>query len=195
MVRVKICGLARRADIDFAVNAGADALGFIAVEQSPRHVAPDTVGGAIADLPPFVTTVVVAKAPTDAVPYPVRVAQVYATPDPGFCKPFVRVFRIGSADDLPAALAHSGPILLDAYSRDALGGTGTTFDWALARAAVEQHRWPVILAGGLTPENVGDAVKRVRPYAVDVSSGVESAPGVKDPERVRRFIDTVRGCV
>jgi len=194
MVRVKICGLTRPTDVEAAVAAGADALGFIAVAESPRFVSPETVRALANNLPPFVSTVAVARCDRDASPYPVRLAQLYADPAAEFPIPVVRVFRIGTRSDLHTALSHAGPILLDAYSPAALGGTGHCIDWDLAAEGVTQHPWPVILAGGLTPENVAEAVRTVRPYAVDVSSGVETSPGVKDHEKIRRFVDAVRSC-
>lgn len=188
MVRVKVCGLTRVDDALHAAACGADALGFIAVDASPRRVSPETVLALNAPLPPFVTTVCVARTLADAAPYPTTVAQVYADGGDPAGKRVVRVFRIRDAASVEEALRHPGPILLDTYHDSALGGTGHAFDWSLAADAVRRHPHPVVLAGGLTPENVADAVRQVRPYGVDVSSGVESAPGIKDPDKVARFV-------
>lgn len=194
MTRVKICGITRVEDALLCVDAGAHALGFIAVPESPRFVTPAAVAAVCAALPPFVSTVVVARTLADAALYPTDTAQVYAEGGDAGGKRIVRVYRIRDAASVEEALGDQGPaaaLLLDAWHESALGGTGQPFDWSLAAEAVRRARRPVVLAGGLTPENVSAAVAAVRPYAVDVSSGVESAPGRKDRGRVRAFLQAV----
>lgn len=196
MVRVKVCGLTRVEDALHAVACGADALGFIAVQESPRFVTPEQVAAINAHLPPFVTTVVVARDLAGAAPYPTDVAQVYADGGDPRGKRVVRVFRVRDRETLAPALAFGpGTIHLDTLHESGLGGTGHAFDWSLAAMAVETRVDPVILAGGLTPDNVAEAVRRVRPYAVDVSSGVEASPGIKDPAKVAEFVAAARGAL
>lgn len=194
--RIKICGITNAADARAAAESGADALGFIGVPDTPRYVSPDAVRECVQGLPPFVTCVVVVRTLLDAVGYPVNTIQHYsgdAAASPGIRR--VRVFRIrdaASLDELREYRHTPDAILLDAYHETALGGAGKTFDWSLA---IEAKRIvgdiPVLLAGGLTPENVGKAVRTIRPYAVDVSSGVEAEPGRKDHEKIRRFLEAV----
>ena len=192
MVRVKICGLTRPDDALHAAACGADALGFIAVRESPRYLDPEAFRTLNALLPPFVTTVCVARTRDEAAPYPTAIAQIYEDGDGRV----IRAFRIRDRESLETALAAArGAIQLDAFHESALGGTGHTFDWSLAAEAVGRYPGPVILAGGLTPENVADAVRQVRPYAVDVSSGVEMAPGCKDPDKVARFVAAAKGAL
>lgn len=197
MTQIKICGLTRAEDVRTACQHGADALGFIAVLESPRFVTPETVREAKRGLPPFVTTVVVVRQPLDAVGYPCQTIQFYsgnASQASGLKT--IRVFRIrdtASLDELREFRETPDAVLLDTYHEAALGGVGKAFDWSLA---IDAKRilgdLPLVLAGGLTPENVGEAVRVVRPYAVDVASGVEAEPGRKDPEKIRRFIKAVR---
>jgi phosphoribosylanthranilate isomerase len=198
LTRIKICGITNAEDARTAVEAGADALGVIAVPESPRYVAPEDVPGVFRDCGPFPPLVVVARTTADAARYAGRrvgVVQFYAGPvDPA--RPSIRVFRVRDADSLTEIADYAEPVdalHLDTYHEGALGGVGQTFDWSLAVAAKSLLRGrKLILAGGLTPENVADAVRTVRPYAVDVSSGVEAEPGRKDHEKIRRFIRAVR---
>ncbi|MDO8340521.1 MAG: phosphoribosylanthranilate isomerase [Candidatus Woesebacteria bacterium] len=201
--RVKICGITSLADALAAVDAGADALGFMFYPASPRHVSPDTVRAITAALPPFVARVgVFVDAPADDIRRTVAACgldtiQLHGTESPGFCRdlapyPVLKAFRVAGPESLETLPAYHGLTwLLDSSVAGALGGTGRTFNWALAAAAVRQGG-RVVLAGGLTPDNVAAAVNAVHPWAVDVSSGVESAPGRKDPARVRAFIAAVR---
>ncbi|SRR6266540_2893947 len=198
-VRVKICGLTSVEDALAAVEAGADALGFMFYEASPRHVSAKLVAEIVRRLPPFVAKVGVF---VDAAEAAVRQAmsdcgldtlQFHGSESPEFCARFssIKVYKafrvrgLESLADLPRFSTDAW--LLDSYVPDKPGGTGAQFNWDLAVEAKKFGR-PIILAGGLTPENVGDAVQRVQPYAVDVSSGVESAAGKKDHGKVRRFI-------
>jgi len=200
VTRVKICGITRKEDAQAAANAGADALGFIAVPGGPRFLTPD-VYHAISDaLPLFVKRVVVAHRPEDAEEYLADYVQHYAdTQDTARVRRGaqfrIRAFRVRGEDTLGEIAAYPnavGAVLLDAYHKDALGGAGATFNWELAREAKRLTDKPIILAGGLTPDNIHDALDAVRPYAVDVSSGVETALGVKDHAKVKAFIRAVR---
>lgn len=200
--RVKICGITRLDDALAAVEAGADALGFMFYPRSPRAVTPAQVREITRVLPPFAARVGVF---VDASAGEIRAAigeagldtlQLHGAETPEFCAqfglPVVKAFRV--ADESVLAELGRYPVaahLLDAYSPAAHGGTGRTFNWAIARAAVAAgHR--VVLAGGLAPDNVARAVTEVRPFGLDVSSGVESAPGRKDAAKLRAFCAAVR---
>ena len=200
--RIKICGLTRVEDALAAVAAGADALGFIFYDRSPRYVAPEVVASITRQLPPLVTKVgVFVNAPAAEIRRVVEVAgldipQLHGEETPEFCArlgwPVVKAFRLQSAAAVDQLASY--PVaawLLDAYVPGLRGGTGAQFNWEWAIQAKAGGR-PVILAGGLTPDNVAEAVRTVRPYAVDVSSGVETAPGQKDIPRLRELIRAVR---
>lgn len=203
VTKVKICGITNLDDALAAVAAGADALGFVFYPDSPRHVSVRTAANICHRLPPLVTKVGVF---VDELEYEIERAlneclldalQFHGEEPPGFCVKFaaksIKAFAVRDESVLVAARDYDvDALLLDTYSGAARGGTGRTFDWALARRAVEELSTPVILSGGLTPENVADAIRQVQPYAVDVSSGVERAPGRKDEEKVRRFIQACR---
>ena len=200
VTRIKICGISNGLDALAAAEAGADALGFIAVPGSPRYLPPPVYHEISEALPLFVKRVVVAHRPEDAEEYLAEYVQHYAdtTDKSRFRRGAgwrIRAFRmqgeatLGEIDAYPDPV---GAVLLDTYHKDKLGGSGETFDWALARRAAMRTDKPLILSGGLTPGNVQAALDAVRPYAVDVSSGVESAPGVKDHAKVRAFIRAVR---
>ena len=200
--RVKICGITRAEDARLAVELGASALGFNFYPPSARYIAPGAAATIICQLPPFVMTVGVFADETDGERVAVvaregRVAAIQLhgprfpasiTPLEGY--PLIRAIAVreGFKPDELGGLNVSA-ILLDAFDPTLLGGTGKTFDWSLAREA--KHYGLIILAGGLTPENVAQAIREVRPFAVDVASGVESAPGVKDPGKLRAFFAAV----
>jgi phosphoribosylanthranilate isomerase len=201
-VTVKICGITNLEDALVAVEAGADALGFIFYEKSPRYVTPDIAGAIIRQLPPHITRVgVFVNAPADRVwdtanRCGLSLLQFHGDEPPEFCLQFalmsMKAFRVRDEsvfDDLRRYPTDAW--LLDAYSPAGLGGTGETFNWDLAVRANQLGR-PIFLAGGLTPENVAEAVARVRPFGVDVSSGVEAAPGRKDHAKVRAFIQAAK---
>jgi phosphoribosylanthranilate isomerase len=199
--RVKICGVTRVEDALAAVRLGADALGFNFWPRSKRFVAPAAAREIVRRLPPFVTAVGVFVDPArDEVLRAVDTAgvamiQLHGDEPPELCLslpvPVLKAIRVASVNSLAQLASYEvRGFVLDAPS-DAYGGSGRTFDWSLAAAVAREMA--VVLAGGLTPENVGEAVRTVRPWAVDVASGVESAPGVKDEERMRRFIDAARG--
>ncbi|UFS69614.1 phosphoribosylanthranilate isomerase [Geomonas sp. RF6] len=197
MTKVKICGITSVEDALIAVEAGADALGFVFFEKSPRNLDPSRAAQIIATIPPFVQAVgLFVNAPLDFVNTTAEqcgldLVQLHGDESPDYClsvsRRVIKVFRVKGAESLASLTSYRvAGYLLDAWSPHLYGGTGETFDWDCVSAA--KKAGPVILAGGLTPENVASAVAHVSPYAVDVSSGVESAPGRKDHEKVRRFI-------
>lgn len=203
-IRVKICGITNAADAADAVAAGADALGFMFYERSKRFVTPDAAQGIIATLPASVQRVgvfvnadavevrrIIARTGIDTV-------QFHGEESPAYCDEFRalkvwKAFRIEDEDSLRILerYTHADAWLLDSLVAGAHGGTGKAFDWSLATKAKELGR-PIILAGGLNPDNVATAVRQVQPAGLDVSSGVESAPGKKDPAKVQAFIRNAR---
>jgi phosphoribosylanthranilate isomerase len=200
--QVKICGVTNVADALAATEAGADMVGLMFYEGSPRHVTLAQAAEISRALPPFVLKVGVFVNPTEAQVLEAIAAcglsllQFHGDEDSAFCTQFgvmsLKAIRVQSVESLKTLENfHTDAFLLDAYSKGGLGGTGEKFNWELAVAA-QKFGKPIFLAGGLTPENVADAVRQVRPFAVDVSSGVESAPGKKDAAKVRAFIQAVR---
>lgn len=200
--RVKICGITDPDGAHAAVAAGADALGFVFHKPSPRYVAPEHAGAIIRGLPAFVSAVGVVVdlelaeldniARTSGVGY----FQFHGSESPPACEaaglPFLKALRVKSDTDIRSdadRFARARGLLLDAFVEDMPGGTGSTFDWSRIPASMPA---PVFLAGGLTIDNVADAVRTVRPYGVDVSSGVERSPGEKDREMIRTFMQSVR---
>lgn len=201
-VRSKICGITRMEDALAAVEAGADAIGFVFYAKSPRAVTVQQARAIIAGLPPFVTTVglfVNASAcelneTLDAVPLDLLQFHGDETPDEcaGYHRPYIKALRVKAGDDIAAscaAYAGASGILLDAYVEGIPGGTGEAFDWSLIPQGLSK---PIILAGGLCAENVALAIAQVRPYAVDVSGGVEQGKGIKDSAKIRAFMQAVR---
>ena len=199
---VKICGITRAEDAMAAARAGAHAIGLVFYEPSPRYVAPTRAADIMRVLPPFITTVgLFVDAPAEEVravlnQAPVQLLQLHGAESPGFCRqfgrPYVKTVRMRPGVDLLqyARDYHDArALLLDSYVEGLHGGSGAAFDWSLVPGNLPM---PVILSGGLTAENVTDAVRRVRPSAVDVSSGVESAKGVKDAAKIAAFIKGVR---
>jgi phosphoribosylanthranilate isomerase len=210
--RIKICGITRSEDVRVVVAAGADALGFVFYPASPRYVSPELAAQLLRDLPPFVVSVglfvnaskaelqeVLAKAP-------IQLLQFHGDETPEQChalasavnRPFIRAFRVKpdtSAQDLiecektyRAASPFFNGLLLDTFV-DSFGGSGKVFDWSL----IPKELAPlVVLSGGLNVQNATDAVRRVRPFAVDISSGVELSKGIKDMAKVRAFVEAVR---
>ena len=195
--RVKICGITNLDDAHHAAACGADALGFVFYPGSPRFVDPDQARRIIAELPPLVTAVgLFVNAPSTRIREMVEfcglnTVQLHGEEEPGQCYyPPCRVIKAlrlrGDMQASQFAAYTVSALLLDAFVPNTFGGTGHRCDWVQAATVASQHR--VILAGGLNPENVAEAVRQVRPYGVDVSSGVEEKPGQKDPEKVARFI-------
>ena len=197
-VQVKICGITSIADALTAAQAGADMIGLMFYEKSSRHIAPGLAAQIARSLPPFVVRVGVFVNPTENEVLRaigecgVSLLQFHGDETPEFCTGFgmmsMKAFRIRDETSLaPMPVFPTDAYLLDAYSASGLGGTGEKFNWDLAVAA-KRFGKPVFLAGGLTPDNVAAAVRQVRPFGVDVSSGVESTPGCKDAAKVRAFI-------
>ena len=195
---MKICGVTNVADALVAAEAGADMIGLNFYEQSPRYLTLATAVEIARALPPFVLRVGVFVNPPEALvtralgECGLSLLQFHGDEPSEFCTQFglmsVKALRIRDAESLnQLAKFQTDAFLLDAHSQNGLGGTGEKFNWDLAIEA-QKFGKPIFLAGGLTPENVADAVKQVRPFAVDVSSGVESSPGKKDAAKVRAFI-------
>jgi len=201
--KIKICGITNLDDALLAVELGADAVGFVFYPPSPRYVKVSVAADICNQLPPFVTRVGVF---VDELEYEIEKAlhdclltalQFHGEEPPGFCVKFaakaIKAIRVRGEESLRAAQEYDvDALLLDAYDARAQGGTGKTIDWTLAARAGEFVRKPVILSGGLTPENVAEAIRVVQPYAVDVASGVEREPGKKDEEKLRRFFEAVK---
>ena len=202
MTRTKICGITRVQDALAAAHSGADALGLVFYEKSPRHVTVPQAAQLAAEIPPFVTLVGLFVNP--AAEYvrevlrqvPLDVLQFHGEEEPVFCaqfgRPYLKAIRVRAGVDLlQCAARYRGAqgLLLDAYVEGTHGGTGASFDWALIPHDLPL---PVILSGGLHPDNVAQAITQVRPYAVDVSSGVEANKGIKDASKVAAFINEVK---
>ncbi|BAN34721.1 phosphoribosylanthranilate isomerase [Sulfuricella denitrificans skB26] len=205
MTRIKICGITRSEDALACAQAGADAIGLVFYPPSPRHVVAAQAAEIARALPPFVTTVGLFVNPAaeqvEAVLNKVHldVLQFHGDESPEFCAgfgvPYLKAIRVKAGVDLvQCAIRYQKAqgLLLDAYVEGTPGGTGQSFDWELIPAELSL---PVILSGGLEPANVVDAIRRVRPWAVDVSSGVEESKGIKDVAKIAAFIEGVRkGC-
>lgn len=202
MVRVKVCGITNLEDAQLAVEAGADALGFIFVEHTPRCITPDEAASIIRRLPPFVTPVGVfwdhpsgqVKAVAEACG--LRALQFHGDERPedlsGYTLPVIKTVKVSGPQDLARMQAYRGRVaafLLDSAARWSEGEPRQPIEWQLARMVQDR----IILSAGLTPDNVARAVSIARPYAVDVNSGVEAKPGKKDPDKVWRFIAEAKG--
>ncbi|WP_293776874.1 phosphoribosylanthranilate isomerase [uncultured Oxalicibacterium sp.] len=210
--RIKICGLTREQDVRDAIAAGADAIGLVFYPHSPRNIAPEAAGQLLRCVPPFVTTTglfvnasletvqsVIAKVPLALLQFHGdETAEMCAHIAAAVNRPFIRALRVkpeATAADLieyeaqyRAASSLFSGLLLDTFV-DGYGGSGKVFDWSLIPESIA-HR--VVLSGGLNAQNAAEAVSRIRPFAVDVSSGVEAAKGIKDAEKIRAFIRAVR---
>jgi phosphoribosylanthranilate isomerase len=200
-VRVKICGITNIQDARVAIESGADALGFIFFSGSPRHVSPETATRIVREISPFVAKVgVFVDAPVEVILKIARgtgmdTIQLHGNESSAMCDELsetglnvIKAFRVKNATTLEHIKKfRASAYLLDSYVPGELGGTGALFNWDLALKA-KDFGTPIILAGGLDPENVSDAVAKVAPYGLDVSSGVEASPGKKDAEKVRRFV-------
>ncbi|MDD4912189.1 MAG: phosphoribosylanthranilate isomerase [Sideroxydans sp.] len=202
MTRVKICGITREQDLHAVANGGTDAIGLVFYEKSPRHVEVRQAASLVNVVPPFVTIVGLFVNPSVEYVQQVLkevsldVLQFHGDESPEFCqqfrKPYLKAIRVKAGVDLvecAARYAGAQGLLLDAFVEGAQGGTGESFDWTLIP---QNLPLPVILSGGLHAGNVAEAIKQVRPYAVDVSSGVESAKGIKDAAKVAAFIKEVK---
>jgi len=202
MTRIKICGLTREQDVRAAAAAGADALGFVFYEKSPRGVAAGEGARLVQSVPPFVTVVGLfvnpsASAVRDVLSkVPLDVLQFHGEETPEFCRqfgrPYLKAIRVRADMDLvecAARYADAQGLLLDAYVEGVEGGTGASFDWELVPRNLPL---PVILSGGLHVGNVAQAIRQLKPYAVDVSSGVETGKGIKDAGKIVAFINEVK---
>ena len=204
-IKIKICGITNAQDAEAAVTAGADALGFVFYAQSPRCIEPAVAKRIIAQLPPFVLPVgVFVNHDRDTIlkvfdECGLALAQLHGEETPTFCeslgRPVLRALRLRDRGSLLALAEYKGRMgvrgfVVDAFSTKAYGGTGQTGDWFLAREVAQAA--PILLAGGLTPNNVQEAIRQVQPYGVDVSSGVEERPGQKNHEKIRAFTQAVR---
>ncbi|RAU17016.1 phosphoribosylanthranilate isomerase [Nitrincola tibetensis] len=200
--RVKICGITNLDDALASVDAGADALGFVFYRPSPRYIEPNAAAQIIKKLPAFVTSVALFVNETRneieriANLTQVDLLQFHGDEPPVFCqgfsKPSIKALRVNNEMDLVGEVEAYADVtkgvLLDTYVTGVPGGTGARFDWSLIPASLAGK---IILAGGLDPDNIADAVLRIKPYAVDVSGGVEKAKGLKDVSKVRQFIHEV----
>jgi phosphoribosylanthranilate isomerase len=201
MIKIKICGITNIEDALASADAGADALGFNFYKKSPRCIEPEKAAEIIAQLPPFVMPVgIFVNEREEKIREIQQLAclqalQFHGDESPEFCQRFgarvIKAFQVKDKESLKnMAHYHVGAFLLDSYRDGVRGGTGVTFDWHLA--VVAKTFGKVILAGGLTPENVAEAVKLVQPYGVDVAGGVEKEKGIKDHVKIKKFINEVR---
>lgn len=201
-VKVKICGITNPEDAQAAVAAGADLLGFVFADESPRRVTVEQAAAIARIVPPVVVrTGLFVNAPEESVMHAInacglQLLQFHGDETPEYCRQFgvmsMKAFRVRGPETIQALRSYPTEAwLLDAFVPGLRGGTGHSFNWDLAVEAVKLGR-PVFLAGGLTPENVAEAVRKVQPYGVDVSSGVESAPGKKDHAKVQAFIQAAK---
>lgn len=201
--RIKICGMTDQEEVAAVVAAGVDAVGFIFAEESPRYLKPEKAREIILQLPPFVDAVGVfvneeASVVQDIVQYcGLTLVQLHGAETPAYCREMhgrvLKAFRVGPhtlAEELASYEGVVNGFLLDTFHEKLAGGTGQTFDWQLV--ARLDLPGPVILAGGLTPANVGQAVRSLRPFAVDCNSGVEISPGRKNLDKVRQVVEAVR---
>lgn len=206
-VQVKICGITRLEDALAAVDAGADALGFVFHPPSPRYVEPARAASIIAKLPPFTTTVGLfvnrlrSEIEQISLQTRIQVIQLHGDESADECtdlsRPVIKAFRFDPGRGLRDATAcRAQAVLVDSGTSGTYGGTGTALDWTMLRAHLDREspelRSRLVLAGGLTPENVAVAVEIVQPCGVDVASGVESEPGIKCPTKIREFIHAVK---
>ena len=200
-VRIKICGITRVDDALAAARLGVDAIGLVFYTGSPRAVTPAQAAAIVHALPPLVTTVGLFvdadEAEVRAVlqQVPIDLLQFHGQEVPGYCdgfsRPYIKVLRMQAGLDVAAEAdryPHARGLLLDTYQADVAGGTGQVFDWSTVPSGLKK---PIILAGGLTADNVAAAITAVKPWAVDVSGGVESAPGIKDSDRMAEFVKAV----
>ena len=203
--KIKICGITNQIDGLHAIDSGADALGFVFYKKSPRHVSPKVVKAIVANLPPFVLPIGVfvneeAQVVRDIMDEcGLALAQIHGDETADYCeslgRPVIRGIRLRDRNTFMAMAEYKGRarvrgFVLDAFSENAYGGTGKTADWSLAKEAAQSFSF--LLAGGLTPDNVQEAIQKVQPYGVDVSSGVEARPGKKDPAKIQAFIQAAK---
>jgi len=201
MTRVKFCGFTQEDDVAQAVTLGVDALGFVFYEPSSRYVTPEHAANLTRSVPAFVTRVgLFVNEQAESIKRIFETArlnliQYHGDETPEFCDtlglPYIKAFRVQQGMDLRAEMdryPNASGFLLDAYVKGQPGGTGERFDWGL----IPQSDVPIILAGGLTPDNAKDAIEQVAPWALDVSGGIETKPGRKDPDKMARFMNACR---
>lgn len=202
--RIKFCGMTRAQDVALAGALGVDAVGFVFASKSPRRLDIDQAAALRAHAMPFVDVVaLMMDSPAELVREVIArvrptLLQFHGDEDDAYCRgfglPFLKAVAMGGADDEPAVARfarhpHASGFLLDSHARGGSGGTGRTFDWSRIPHGIDR---PLLLAGGIGPDNVFDAIRAVQPWGVDVSSGIESAPGEKDAVKMRRFVEEVR---
>ena len=201
--RIKICGITRHEDAMMCIGNGVDALGLVFYPPSPRNLSVMQARSILSGLPPFITIVALFMNPSreevEQVLSDCRIdrLQFHGSEDGRFCEqfgfPYYKAVAMGDGvqdfQQLQKEYANSSAFLLDSHRRDQAGGSGQSFDWAMIPDDIDR---PVILAGGLSPDNVQSAIRQIRPYAVDCSSAVESEPGIKDPIKVRQFVENVQ---
>jgi len=201
--RIKVCGITRLEDALMASRLGVDAVGFVFYDKSPRYIEPARAAAIIRQLPPFVSAVGLFVNPSQDFiaevlqSVPLGVVQLHGDETPEFCavqrRRVLKAIHVSSADDLKQAASFNCPILLDAKPPGGIyGGAGKTFDWSLLKNF--RHDYPLSLAGGLTVDNVAEAMAVRQWFALDVSSGVEQSPGIKDAEKMRAFVNAVNLC-
>ena len=205
MVKVKICGITSAEDAEVAVTAGADALGFVMYRKSPRFVEPAIARAIISELPPFILPIGVfvneeaGRVRTLMDQCGLALAQLHGDESASYCeslgRPALKALRVKNREAFLALAEFQGRanvrgFVIDAHSDHAYGGTGQTVDWTVAAEVARSV--PILLAGGLTPSNLAEAIRQVHPYGVDVSSGVEAATGIKDAAKIAAFIRGVR---
>lgn len=190
MTQIKICGLTRAEDVALATDLGADFLGFVFVKESPRSISPERVRDILeqGDSRRARAVGVFRGASAEEINEVAKIAnldfvQIHGTPPPGLSRPVIHAFTV--QDALPDTTTEAGYVLFDTG-----GGTGRTFDWKLLEAWPRTR--PFFLAGGLTPDNIAGAIRAARPDAIDLSSGIESAPGIKDPQKMRTLFERVK---
>lgn len=203
MVKVKICGITNLEDAQAAVEEGADMLGFIFYNKSPRYIKPEKAKEIISNLPQEIEKVALfvneeKGAVADALSRirEINLLQFHGDETPDYCNAFnkriIKAIRVKNKDSIRELASYNvNFFLLDAWKKDVYGGTGLNFDWKLTENA-KQYKVPIILSGGLNPDNVKKAIELVKPYAVDVSSGVEISPGKKDSELIKKFIQEAK---
>ncbi len=197
-MKIKICGFTNAQNAQDAAMLGIDAIGLVFYQQSPRHIDINQALDIVQALPPFINRVgLFVNADADFIDevlceVPLDTLQFHGDETPAQCAqyamPFIKALRVTAKTDISSmadAYHQASGLLLDAFNQDIYGGTGEHFDWSLAKVEIDL---PIILAGGLAPDTVSAAIRQVSPYAVDVSSGVESAKGVKDIDKIKQFL-------